>query len=369
MKIAGIIKQIRNDLLPIKNGLTAAVMNKSNLGKFIDRNNLENTKNKDRIFLLETSVNGNMGDQAISIAQLNYLYKKYGKNRVFEIPSCNLYRNFKLLKRIIRKNDLIFIQGGGNLGNLYMDAEHSRRFIIKKFPYNRIISFPQSSFFSKNFSGNIELKRSKEIYSKHKHLYIGARDKSSEKFLKENFTNNMIFLSPDIVLSNSIIENDRTKSIDITTMLRSDTEKSLSDNFYDTLEKTLSEMNLVSNKSDTWSEQGLEVFLEKRKQEYSVMISQFLNTKLIITDRLHGMILSYITGTPCIALNNSYKKVENTYTDWLKDSNYIELISEDVTDEELSGIIQRMLMVTPAFKSLRGEFSELDKILEDINNE
>lgn len=49
--------------------------------------------------------------------------------------------------------------------------------------------------------------------------------------------------------------------------------------------------------------------------------------KLCITDRLHGLIFSYITNTPCIAFNNLDRKVEGT-AKWLENVEWIYMIKE-----------------------------------------
>lgn len=362
------IKQIRNDLLPIKNWYRAIIRSNPNLDRFIDLNRLGNKNEEICVFLLETSVNGNIGDQAISIAQIAYLEKKFGIDNVFEVPSCNLYRNYRLLKKIIKPSDIICIQGGGNLGNLYMDAEHSRRFIIKHFQNNTIISFPQSTFFTQNFRGNVELKRSRRIYKKHKHLILGARDRKSAEYLHYYF-NNVVYLAPDIVLSNDRIVHEEIKREYITTMLREDSEKNLSDSFYKKLDDILNIYQFPVKKSDTWKEMGLNVYSKKRYSAYKNTLEIFSSSKLVITDRLHGMILSYITGTPCIALNNSYKKVENTFKDWLSKSNYIILVDEGINQELLARNIEELLNIEPNFESLQDKFNSLDKVIKGITNE
>lgn len=42
----------------------------------------------------------------------------------------------------------------------------------------------------------------------------------------------------------------------------------------------------------------------------------------MVTDRLHGMIFAYITGTPAIVFSNSNQKVKNCF-EWIKDCGYI----------------------------------------------
>ena len=71
---------------------------------------------------------------------------------------------------------------------------------------------------------------------------------------------------------------------------------------------------------------------------------EFKHARLVITDRLHGMIFSAITGTPCVALNNSNGKVGFEY-EWLKNLPYIGFV-DDSTDE--TAIIKAVKIVKAA---------------------
>jgi pyruvyl transferase EpsI len=46
---------------------------------------------------------------------------------------------------------------------------------------------------------------------------------------------------------------------------------------------------------------------------------------VVITDRLHGMILCAITGTPCIVLDSRSPKVRGCY-EWVEDLDYIRFV-------------------------------------------
>ena len=59
-----------------------------------------------------------------------------------------------------------------------------------------------------------------------------------------------------------------------------------------------------------------------REQIFYQKIEEFKHSKLVITDRLHAMLFSAISGTPCIALNNLSGKVQGGY-EWIKHLKYI----------------------------------------------
>ena len=49
-------------------------------------------------------------------------------------------------------------------------------------------------------------------------------------------------------------------------------------------------------------------------------LKEFAECETVVTDRLHGMIFSYITSTPCLAVSNSTGKSLYAYNDWLNGS-------------------------------------------------
>ena len=57
-------------------------------------------------------------------------------------------------------------------------------------------------------------------------------------------------------------------------------------------------------------------------------LKEFAECEIVVTDRLHGMIFSYITSTPCIALGNSTGKSLYSYEDWLSKSSNVSFVQE-----------------------------------------
>ena len=54
-------------------------------------------------------------------------------------------------------------------------------------------------------------------------------------------------------------------------------------------------------------------------------MQEFCDAKLVITDRLHGMIFAAISETPCIVFSNYNHKVGGTY-EWIKQLPYIRYV-------------------------------------------
>ena len=77
----------------------------------------------------------------------------------------------------------------------------------------------------------------------------------------------------------------------------------------------------------------------KRKKVIYKKLKKFAKSKIVITDRLHGMIFAYLTQTPCIVFSNYNHKVIGTY-EWIKDVNYIELANIDNMEEQIDRLMK-----------------------------
>ena len=176
---------------------------KQKIIQYISRNDIyKDYKKKDKKIVLALAADyGNLGDVAITYAQRKFLEEKFPNYEVIEIPISETYKNMKSLKRVIGKDDVITIIGGGNFGNLYQEIEDMRQAFIKTFKKNTVVCFPQTIDFSEDKLGNKKLKKAKEVYKRNKKLVLFARENKSFNVMKKNFKLNNIYLAPDIVLS------------------------------------------------------------------------------------------------------------------------------------------------------------------------
>lgn len=275
-----------------------------------------------RILLMGIPCHGNIGDQAIVLGEEEVLNKLYPDKKIIKIS----YNTFNIVKRLhipsfkLSDKDIICLHGGGNLGTLYLNEEIVRRYIIEKYYKNKIVVMPISIFFHNNNIGSIELYKSVEIYNKCKNLTILARDENSYKFGKQYFKNNIV-LVPDVVTALEPNNLNNSKKYDVLLLLRKDKEKILNEN---TIEKIIAYLKKRKYKfiiSDTIIDKFIynddirnKVVLEKLK-----LISK---SKIIITDRFHGVIFSVITSTPVIAFKSFDRKIEYGIK-WFSDLSYI----------------------------------------------
>lgn len=280
-------------------------------------------RNKNNNLILVGSPDyGNLGDQAICIAILNILHKvSDGKKNVVEIPAY-LYRFYnEEFVNIISEEDIIYTIGGGNLGNLYDGEEHLRKDIIWRFPLNKIIVMPQSIYFTKDDLGLKALENSKKIYCNHKNLHLITRDEASFSFAKKEFSGINNYLLPDsvIVLENEL-QLEKINREGITFFLRNDKEKVLDDKFIADILKVLDDKKVIYQISDTTVPYG--VNKDNRMDEVMKKINLANSSKLVITDRFHGLIFSVITHTPVIVFKSFDTKISEGVK-WFKDLDYV----------------------------------------------
>lgn len=280
------------------------------------------SRNEKKIIVALAANYGNLGDVAITYAQVAFLKENFPECSVIEFNITDTFSKMKSLKKTISKQDIITIVGGGNLGNLYDDIEYSRQFIIKNFPENHIIIFPQSVYFSDDVEGFLKKQICKKIYGKHKKLCVFTREKRSYQICKEIF-DNPVLLAPDIVMSMKFnVDQSDMKRKGVILCFRDDVENSVPIEYKRNIEERLG-LKMKVEKHDTHV--GKINDLTKLYEELQKLLEKFCSSELVITDRLHGMIFSYITNTPCIVFSGENHKIEGCYQ-WICDTNYIKMI-------------------------------------------
>lgn len=290
-----------------------------------------------KAILIGTPHHNNLGDHAIVVAEKKYIEDNLSEYQYYEISEETVEKCIDKVKKHISYDDIIFYHGGGNLGDEYLYIEEGRRKIVQLFPNNKIIFFPQTIYFSKTKKGEDELKKSKEIYSKHKDLTIIAREKTSYKIMKKEFPNNNILETLDIVLYLNKTNETQTKRDGVLFILRSDIESKLSKEQIEQMEKIVKKYFNKIEYSDT--AKGQPILEKDRESRLEEMFERYRKTKLVITDRLHGMIFAAITSTPCIALDNYNHKIK-ACSETLENLDYIKYIDNiDAMDKKIEYLL------------------------------
>ena len=148
-----------------------------------------------------------------------------------------------------------------------------------------------------------------------------AREEKTFDFMKKEFNKCKIYLTPDIVFSMKMKMNLERKNVLI--LFREDKEKTMNANEQELIKEiiikkygdyTLSDMHLGEDVTDMYG--------KKRDDIVKAKFEQFNKSKLVVTDRLHGMIFATITETPCVVIGSYTHKIIESYK-WIKNLEYI----------------------------------------------
>ncbi len=265
---------------------------------------------KRKAILMGVPHHNNLGDSAIAIAERKFIKDYFVDCDYYEVSEETLETCIDKVKHYVNCNDIIFLHGGGNLGNEYMWIERARRKVIELLPNNTIILFPETIYFHDTEDGQAELARTKDIYSKHPNLTLIAREKVSYSIMKKNFPNNRVILAPDIVTYLDETK-DEGKREGVLFMLRNDRETNTTEEQTKYFEQIASKYFNKIEYDDT--AKGDDIFEHDRLNKLNNIFEKYRNAELIVTDRLHGMIFAAITSTPCIALANYNHKMKECF--------------------------------------------------------
>ncbi len=285
-----------------------------------------------RFLLVDTPIHGNIGDQAIALAEKRWLESEFGAGSYYEITAEEIEGLEEGIARICPESQLVLVHGGGFLGCLWPTEERRFRRILKAFRKQPMIVLPQTVTFDMlSASGRRFFEQSRKAYSNHSNLTFCFREKKSAMFMKEHMPELDALLIPDMVLSLRMPCSPCSRD-GVLLCMRRDHERALDGA---ALERIRSEMALAYpgqriGTTDTVVER--EVPVSNREKEVRAKLDQFSRANVVVTDRLHGMVLAILAETPCIALNNGNGKVEAVY-EWVDAIESVQFV-ESVDDIE-----------------------------------
>lgn len=283
-------------------------------------------------FWVLTPEHGNLGDHAIAMSEIRLLHSL--NIDFIEITGQTLgeMERFHLISCL--DGAVILVHGGGFLGTLWYSAEASVRELLKNAPNSNIVLFPNTLYYDKTEWAEQEKRKSVQIYNRHKHLQLYARERYSYEIMSQLYNN--VSLIPDMVLYLNMSQNQK-KRAGCLLCLRSDREKTLSDSQQNII---VHEAHSLFGSDIAFTDMCVDhpVLPEERETELNKKFDEFLSARLVITDRLHGMIFSAITGTPCIVLESKSHKVRGCY-EWIKSLPYIRFAD---TPEDISPLYRQI---------------------------
>ena len=325
---------------------------------------LEKYRGKKKVVVALAGFYQNLGDMALTYSQKRLIEEVLPDHEVILFSSNDSYRRMRALKNICTDDDIITTIAGGNMDDIYTSLEDCRRYFVRKFPRNSVISFPQTVAFSDSEAGRAAQARSAHTYGRHPRLTIFGREPETLQRMKAAFPTTPIGYCPDIVLSLQL-ENPETPRDGVLVCIRNDKEANLSPEQRELIRNQV--LNLHENVTfrDT-----VDVAVEECTPEtYESTLEGFWDLlrhqQVVVTDRLHCMIFCAITKTPCVVLANSNHKIEGVYRQWLSNLKYITFVEEfDLARIESSTIAMKELDLSSVpIVDLSAEFEPLREAL------
>lgn len=237
----------------------------------------------------------------------------------------------------------ILIHGGGNFGDLWGRHHLFRERLCHEFSRNRIIQLPQSIHFEDEANRLV----SQEMFRSHPDLHLMVRDRRSLE-IAETFAPGRAYLVPDAALCLPREMRTRNRArYDMLVLLRTDLE-STQDQRIDALLPEGVRANItdwLSEKDGFWHRcyARLQQIDPDKRPLLRPAINAFVlgaanqlagarfdrgmdliqSARVVVTDRLHTVVLSWLSGTPVFFSDNTYGKLSGVVECWLKDESGI----------------------------------------------
>ncbi len=267
------------------------------------------------IWFIATPRHGNLGDHAIVESQYAFFADMGLSSRIAELSREEYLFIKRILPRFVRPCDSIVIDGGGNIGTLWIEEEKKMRDILCRFPQNAIFIFPQTAYFEDTEFGRAQLEESVRVYSAHADLTVFCRDTATYDLFCRSFPKVRALYVPDIVLYRSR-EMHKTRTERVLLCMRTDKEQTPeSRTAQDAVRACLETAGIDYAYCSTVTEYN--IGKKDRAKELRAFLEQLSGARFVVTDRLHGMLFCAVTGTPCIALDNVSRKVSGGY-EWIR---------------------------------------------------
>ena len=292
---------------------------------------LKQNQGKPRCLLVGTPIHGNLGDHLLTLSAMQYLSQNFGV--LIEVSmECFMLHGDKIARQL-NEQDFVFICGGGWMGTIWKDDELRLQQMITLFCRQKIVVLPQTAFYDpKSPDYDSLLSSMKQAISKAERICFTFRDQKSYDFARREFPegksylllpDNALLFEPDSLFYGRLKQE---KKEGIYLCLREDCEGKILPAQKQVFYSMLRQQGYVLKQGSTIDWKIVPTAL--RNWRIRKKIFEIGKSKLMITDRLHGMIFAVLAGTPCIVLDNESKKVSGVYGLWLKNCPQIMLAQE-----------------------------------------
>jgi pyruvyl transferase EpsO len=258
----------------------------------------------------------NVGDSAIWLGQMAYLRDHYGRppayvSRIHDFSPRDLDRAMP--------EGPIFLQGGGNFGDLWIAHQDFREQVLEQCPDRQVIQFPQSIHYKSSQRAELTAR----IIGRHRNFVLLVRDEQSKHLAEQHFDCE-VRLCADMACYLGTVEPASAR-FPVLAMLRNDQEKMPGRGDGSAWADIPVEDWIIEKKMPVRAARlrgaasallGFEPAMRRlrmldavARQRFGRGVRQLSRGRAIVTDRLHVHIVSLLLGRPHAVLDNSYGKV------------------------------------------------------------
>ena len=280
----------------------------------------------------------NKGDPAITVGELKII-RELDIELIFHCPTLKCkgktLEYAKTISKGYSSHDLVILmQGGGNLLSYEFEDGH-RRLVLETFPEFEIILFPQSIWPKANAQHQ---KLFQDVYSKHPRLTFLYRDRDSYDLGKKMFPKARPLLMPDMAFQIGAVDRFITPTHDIMWLKRGDGESTK----YKVPNNTQGYDVLVADWWKWHTPKGSTLLEDPFLMAANGML--FLQRgRVVVTDRLHGHILSTLCGLPHVVIDPVNHKITSYMKSWT--GGIENIIVTDTAEDALKkaiGLLQKL---------------------------
>lgn len=280
----------------------------------------------DSYALVDFPNHANIGDSAIWLGATRLLRRLTGRDPLF--VSAHGIGSLAGLERRLGTGT-IYINGGGNFGDLWPGNQPFRDALLDRFPENRIVQLPQSIHFRSDEAAT----RCAAAISRHGDFHLIARDEASLGFAVAAF-DCPVTLAPDCAFALGPLRTSGPARHDLYCLLRDDRERLRADRhalaaFGGHIEDWVEEAGLAQRRLTlkVWADMARardlagsparpQAFEQAAGARLARGIDLLSSGRQVVTDRLHGHLLCLLLGVPHVALDNVYGKIGAYFRTW-----------------------------------------------------
>lgn len=310
----------------------------------------------------------NSGDQAIWLGE-KALLADLGVTPAYQ---CSVQTYDRAAMQQALGDGTILMHGGGNFGDIYTMYHDFRLQVLKDFPANPVVVFPQTVMF---FS-DAALGATVEAIRAHGAVTLVARDVLSRHILETAFGDAAkVELAPDAAYMMGPLERSCEPNFKVVWISRTDAEGVQGGNFAiegipplkqvdanlgvfadgiastavahtDGAQLLVSDWYLMDVAGAEAATAYHALDLDGRAQFWVDRALRLLSAgRVVVTDRLHAHILCTLAGIPHVFLNNSYGKNFSYFESWSRPSSLCRLAGSPAQAWRLA---QELLTIVPA---------------------